>query len=69
MNDKNELTEDQRRAIGLFTCWWAMVQADCELTGEPIDPESVVLHFMGSGASCMVHAKDLSALCDLVRKL
>lgn len=62
------LTEAQRRAVSLFTCWWSMVQAHQELAGDPVDPEAVVLHFMGSGASCMVHAKDLTELCNLLDK-
>jgi hypothetical protein len=31
-----------------------MMLAECELTGEPLDDERVVYHFMGSGASDMV---------------
>ena len=60
------LTEEQRRAASLFCTWWSMVNAEAELCSTPIDPEAIVLHYMGCGASCMVHAKDLNALCALI---
>lgn len=64
-----DMTEAQKRAASLFGCWWAMVQAERELAETPIDPEAVVLHFMGCGASCMVHAKDLTEISGLMESL
>lgn len=61
------LDEPTRTASAdLFTCWWAMHLAQAECINEPIDPNALVLRFMGSGASCMVFAKDLDAACDII---
>lgn len=66
---KAALTDAQKRAASLFTCWWSMVEAEHELADKPIDPEAVVLHYMGCGASCMVHAKDLREVCAMLTSL
>jgi hypothetical protein len=54
---------DREPNVGLFMLWWEMVKADRELAGEPIHRDDLVLHFSGSGASCMVFAKDLDSVC------
>ena len=47
-------------AQSLFGTWWAMIEAQRECCDEPpIPDEAVVLHFMGSGASCQVYAKNI----------
>lgn len=52
----------------LFTCWWGMVNAHLECAGQrPIHPDDLILHFSGSGASCMVFAKDIEEACRLIR--
>lgn len=56
-------------SLSLFSCWWAMVEADNELAGEPkIDDDTVILHFMGSGASCQVYAKDIRNIVKAYEK-
>jgi len=50
---------DAFASLGL---WWAMVQADAVLRKEPIADDSIVLHFMGSGASTSVTAKQMREL-------
>lgn len=52
-----------------FACWWAMVEAHQECAELPkIDDETVILHFMGSGASHMVFAKDIRAVVALIKE-
>ena len=46
-------------SMSLLRTWWAMVKADSELAGEPIADDTIVLHFMGSGASCHLTKKQL----------
>lgn len=54
---------------GLFACWWAMIEAHHECAGlPPIDDNDLVLHFNGSGASCMVFAKDIRAAIELINE-
>lgn len=48
-----------RKAAGAFSMWWAMLQAQEELAEQPIPDSATILHFMGSGASTMVTAKQL----------
>lgn len=48
-----------RHAAAPFDLWWAMVQAQEELGGQPIPDSATIFHFMGSGASTMVTAKQL----------
>lgn len=49
-----------KTAQGLFSCWWAMVEAQIEIEEKPpIPDDAVVLHFMESGASCQVYAKNI----------
>jgi hypothetical protein len=45
-----------------FALWWAMVNAEAELAGEPIADSTVILNFMGSGASHTVTAKEIREL-------
>lgn len=54
---------------GLFTTWWAMIEAHQECAGKPpIDDGELILHFNGSGASCMVFAKDIRAACAIINQ-
>lgn len=59
---------DRQPSIGLFTMWWSMVKADAELAGQPIHRDDLILHFSGSGAGCMVFAKDLDAAVEALNK-
>ncbi|MFG7180697.1 hypothetical protein ACGYQ5_14310 [Burkholderia pseudomallei] len=64
------LSEDERKAISLFTCWWAFCEAGCELDdGNPLDDDMVALHYSGNGASCMVFVRDLRALYALLERI
>jgi hypothetical protein len=56
--------EALRQAVGPVALWWAMVEAQSELAGKPIPDDAPVLHFMGSGASTIVTAGELRALCQ-----
>lgn len=50
-------------AQSLFSCWWAMIEAEQECCNEPkIPDDAVILQFMGSGASCQVYAKNIRDL-------
>jgi hypothetical protein len=52
---------------GLLSCWWRIIQAHNECAGLPsIHPDDLILHFNGSGTSCMVFAKDITAACALI---
>lgn len=43
-----------------------MNEAERELCNDPpIDDDAVILHFMGSGASCQVYAKDIRNIAAL----
>lgn len=64
MDERRE--EERRSAASLLSCWWAMVQAQEEIAERPIPRDAVILHFMGSGASCMVFARDLDAVCEML---
>lgn len=48
-----------KKATSGFACWWAMLSAQEELAGAPIQDGAPILHFMGSGASTMVTAKQI----------
>lgn len=63
------LTEDQRKAVSLFTFWWRCVEADAELAYEPIPDDALCLHFAGSGASAMVFARDMRTVVSLLETL
>ena len=52
----------------LFAFWWSCCWADAELAGDPIKRDAIVLHFSGSGASAIVHARDLDAVCTLITR-
>lgn len=65
----SNLNEKQRTAISLFTCWWAMLEAEAEVTEQPFNPESVALSYMGCGASTMVMVKHLRDVCDVLNAL
>lgn len=56
------MSEDFKTAASLFSIWWAMVEAQQQLAGEPIGDNAVILYFMGSGASTTVTAKHLRDL-------
>jgi hypothetical protein len=64
-----QLTYEQSVAVSLFTCWWAMLEAEAEVTEQPFDPEAVALSFMGCGASTMVTVKHLRTVCDVMNSI
>lgn len=49
-----------------FACWWGMTEAQEELAGSPIKDEHAILHFMGSGASTMVTAREIRRMLDTI---
>lgn len=52
----------RNKALSPLACWWAMVEAQAELSEDgPIPPDAVVLHFMGSGASTQLTAQQMRA--------
>lgn len=54
---------ERKGAVDLFPCWWSMHEAHRECADlPPIHDDELVFHFMGSGASCMVFAKDIRAM-------
>lgn len=55
-------TEAIRAAAAPLELWWAMLQAENELVGEPLADAAPVLSFMGSGCSTLVTAGQLRAL-------
>lgn len=55
-----------RHAGASLSLWWAMVEADAELAGEPLQDDQIALHFMGSGASHIVNVKDIRALMTAI---
>ena len=61
----NELEAEiaaRAKALSPLACWWAMVEAQSELSEDgPIPPDAVVLHFMGSGASTQLTAQQMRA--------
>lgn len=60
---------ERKPSIDLVVSWWGMVKAHNELAGKPLHPDELVLHFSGSGASCMVFVKDLDAAIDELKKV
>lgn len=57
---------DLKTSLSLFSCWWAMIEAEREICGDSkIDDDAVILHFSGSGASCQVYAKDIRNIVAL----
>ena len=66
--ERRLLDPPERKAEwSLFTCWWGMNEAHLECAGlPPIDDGELVLHFSGSGASCMVFAKDIRLVCKIL---
>jgi antitoxin HicB len=48
--------------------WWIMVEAQEELAEKPIPDHAVILHFMGSGASTMVTARQLRDMVQAMQK-
>lgn len=63
------LTEDQRKALSLFTFWWRCIESDAELAFNPIRDDSLCLHFSGSSTTAMVFAKELRAVVDLLETI
>lgn len=49
-----------------FACWWAMVEAQEELGGTPIQDDATILHFMGSGASTAVQAHEIRRMLGTI---
>lgn len=46
-------------SMSLLSTWWAMVKSDCELAGEPIEDDAIVLSFSGGGSSCHLTCKQM----------
>lgn len=60
---------ERKATADLFTCWWGMIETQEEcLDRPPIDDGALILHFTGSGASCMVFAKDIREVCRIIRE-
>ena len=55
-----------RHAAASFSLWWAMIEADAELSQQPLKDDQVALSFMGSGASHVVNVKDIRAMVDAI---
>lgn len=58
-----------RKASGPINIWWAMVEAQESLLGDPrelLPDERTILNFMGSGASTSVSARDFRAFMDAI---
>lgn len=55
-------------ASSLFATWWAMTEADHELMEERLPDDTLVVQFMGSGASCQVFAKDIRRMLAAIQK-
>ena len=49
-----------------LSMWWAMVEAQEELAGRAIKDETIVLHFVGSGASTSVTAGQIRKMLDSI---
>lgn len=47
------------KALSIFKTWWAMNEAEWELTGTVVSDSEIILHYSGSGASCHVTAGDI----------
>lgn len=45
-----------------------MVNAEADLCNEPIKDDAIILHFMGSGASHQVTAKDIRNMLSEIGK-
>lgn len=56
-----QIKDISERSSG-FAVWWAMVEAQEELAGKPIPDSACILHFMGSGASTMVTAREIRGM-------
>lgn len=64
------LSEDEQRAISLFTFWWGCCEAGAELDeNRPMDDESLALHYSGNGASCMLFVRDLRAIDRVLKRV
>jgi hypothetical protein len=51
-------------SIRTLPVWWAMIKAEREICGDPpLEPDQIVLSYMGCGASCNVSVKDLDDVC------
>lgn len=71
-----ELNEDRQQLraqlkavkehVSGFACWWAMVEAQEELGGTPIQDDATILHFSGSGASTMVKAREIRRIFNTI---
>lgn len=67
LTDARARVEEMEGALKMYAntigIWWTMVEADRECSDQdPLKAESVVLHFMGSGASTQVSVSDLREL-------
>jgi hypothetical protein len=58
-----------RKASSPLSVWWTMVEAQQELAEKPIEDKTVILHFMGSGASTMVTAGEFRSWMDALGTL
>ena len=55
-----------QKAASPFATWWAMVEAEEELAGDPIKDEIVALSYMGCGASTQVTAGQIRKMLDAI---
>lgn len=55
-----------QEASSPLSIWWAMIEADNELAGEPLKDEEVALSFMGSGASSRVTVGQIRKMLDAI---
>jgi hypothetical protein len=63
------MTDDEKRAVGLFSAWFAFCEAGAICDGEPLQDEQFALHYSGNGASCMVTVGDLRAVCGVLERI
>lgn len=62
----NEELLAAQKATNQFAMWWAMLEAQQMLCSTPILDSSIILHFMGSGASITVTAGQIRAMLDAI---
>ena len=63
-NDIIKSIKTRNRNLSVLQCWWAMLNVQEEWMGTPIPEDTIILNFMGSGASCHVTAKQLNAALE-----
>lgn len=57
-------------SIRTLPVWWAMIKAERNICEEPpLEPDQIVLNYMGCGASCMVTVQDIEDVCAALNKI